>query len=108
MYGNFIKNKRKELRISQKKLAELANVTQQAVSRYENNTSEPSFTVMKRICQVFNISPEEIYTDDKECSVSAPASNDYKRKYDLLLPHQRNAVNMLIESFYEENKRNIQ
>ena len=54
--GLFIKERRQILNISQFDLANLLNITTQAISRWENGLSYPSIDTLKIISQYFNIS----------------------------------------------------
>lgn len=51
-----LKELRKEKHITQKKLAELINLTDSAVSKYETDRSEIPLDTVNKICAIFNVS----------------------------------------------------
>lgn len=58
--GQNVKNLRVKNGLTQKDLAEKLNVTPQAVSRWENDTVEPSIDTIKEMSILFNVSVNEI------------------------------------------------
>lgn len=63
---------RKEKRLSQLKLAELMNVSRQAVSRWEVGAATPSIENLKYLSGLYGVSMEYLL-DDSEDSPAAPA-----------------------------------
>lgn len=59
MYGDKIKQLRKENNLTQAELGEKLFVTSQAVSKWENGLSEPDLNSMKKMCELFNVSMDE-------------------------------------------------
>ena len=51
---------RKQKGLTQEELANALGVTNQAVSKWENGTSDPSTSNLIAIAKVFQISPEEL------------------------------------------------
>lgn len=62
-FGNFIKTIRKKYNLTQKQLADKYNITYQAVSKWENGKNMPDISLIKKICEDFNVSFEEIFND---------------------------------------------
>ena len=58
--GAFIAQCRKEKSLTQIQLAELLDITNQAVSKWENGTSDPSTTNLIALANLFDITPEEM------------------------------------------------
>ena len=58
--GKFISSKRKENNMSQSDLASILNVTNQAVSKWENGRGIPDIEMLKKLSEVVNINIEEI------------------------------------------------
>lgn len=58
--NNKLKYYRKANKMTQKKLAELVNVTQQAVQRWENGSREPTLQNLYDLCRILNISVDEL------------------------------------------------
>ena len=59
-YGEFLRSERLIRKISQEKLAKEIGVSQQAISLYENNISEPPIGVCERIADFYGISIDEL------------------------------------------------
>lgn len=57
--GNAIRSVRKELDISQRKLAESCGISQTSLSQIETGSKRPSQRTLKKICEVLNV-PESI------------------------------------------------
>lgn len=52
---------RTNLNISQKKLAQLANISQPHLSKIENGTIKPSYPTIIKIANALNVNPIELY-----------------------------------------------
>ncbi|MBQ8459399.1 helix-turn-helix transcriptional regulator [bacterium] len=61
IFGERLKEIRKNNRMSQSKLAELLNVDEKYISRLETGSSTPSFSMLVKISQVLNISLETLF-----------------------------------------------
>ncbi len=53
--GEIIKNRRKELRITQPHLAELANVSTNTLYKIERGQGNPSFDVLNKLAEVLGM-----------------------------------------------------
>lgn len=58
-YGEVIQHLRKSHQMTQEQLGRELNVTYQAVSKWENNLSQPDFETIRRICVLFKITLDE-------------------------------------------------
>lgn len=56
-----IKNLRKHFEISANKLSKELNISQPALSKIENNKSVPSWSLIQKICIIFNLSFSEFF-----------------------------------------------
>lgn len=56
---------RKSKNLSQEEVADKLNVTRQTVSKWETNQSTPDFDKIVPLCELFNISTEELLTGKK-------------------------------------------
>lgn len=67
MFPKRLKKLRKENRYSQEYMAEQLNVSRQSYSRYENGDSQPEFSTLIRIADIFNVSLDYLLcrTDSK-------------------------------------------
>ena len=63
-YGENLKNERVLRGISQEKLAKKIGVTQQAISLYENNQTEPTISVCVKMADFYGISIDELIGRD--------------------------------------------
>lgn len=67
MIGEKIKNKRKELNLTQEYLAKELNISRQAVSKWEKGTSEPSMENLVKLYGIFGVDIKYFKNnDDKE------------------------------------------
>ncbi len=57
---------RKEKNLSQEEVADKLNVTRQTVSKWETNQSTPDFDKIVPLCELFEISTEELLTGKKQ------------------------------------------
>lgn len=64
--GERISERRKELDISQNRLAELLGVTRQAVSKWENGTASPDINHMIMISDILNVDLEYLAFGKKQ------------------------------------------
>ena len=63
--GKFIAKLRKEKNMTQQELADMLNVTDRAVSHWENGRCLPDISLFKSICEIFNISINELISGEK-------------------------------------------
>ena len=61
-FAENLKLLRKSKNISQKQLAEKLGVDQRTVSAWETGICEPSFTMLAKICEIFNETFDGILT----------------------------------------------
>lgn len=65
--GKYISNMRKEHNMSQSELANILNVTSQAISKWENGRGIPDVEMLKRLSEVFKVNIDEILSgEDKK------------------------------------------
>ena len=74
--GTFIATKRKELGITQQKLAEQLNVSFQAVSKWENGTTVPDTLLLSQLAFVLKTSVDTIL------GYKAAPITEYEKKYE--------------------------
>lgn len=58
-YGKKIAELRKESKLTQAELGTKLNITAQAVSKWENNLSEPDIESIRKMCEIFEVSVDE-------------------------------------------------
>lgn len=62
--GKFISEKRKERKITQSELAEKLNISNRAVSKWENGNSLPDASIMVELCNILNISINDLFSGE--------------------------------------------
>ncbi len=65
MLGERLYELRRKKNLSQEEMAEKLNVSRQTISKWETNQSQPDFDKIIPLCQLFNISSEELLTGKK-------------------------------------------
>lgn len=88
--GKFILNLRKEKNMTQQELAEKLKVTDRAISNWENGKNMPDLSLFKAICDVFDITINELLSGEKL------QKDEYQEKL------EENIINTVI---YEKSKR---
>ncbi|MBQ2882449.1 MAG: helix-turn-helix transcriptional regulator [Alphaproteobacteria bacterium] len=61
-FANNLKNLRLSANVTQKQLAEKLSVDQRTISAWENGVCEPSFTMLAKLCEIFNETFNDILT----------------------------------------------
>lgn len=61
--GEMIRNKRKEVKITQQELGEILGVSSQMIAQYENNKRKPKIDTLRKICKAMNITVGELGDD---------------------------------------------
>ena len=62
--GKFIKQKRKEKKITQSELAEKLNVTDRAISKWENGICMPDSGKITELCKILNITINDLFSGE--------------------------------------------
>lgn len=62
--GKFIQEKRKEQKLTQSDLAEKLNVTDRAISKWENGNCLPDAGTMPELCKILNISINDLFSGE--------------------------------------------
>lgn len=55
MFGDRLKELRKEKKLKQEDIAEICDVASQTISNWENNITQPPFEVVKKIAEYFGV-----------------------------------------------------
>ena len=61
---------RKNKNMSQEEAAEKLNVTRQTISKWETDASTPDFDKIMPLCNLYNITPDELLTGNKSKKIS--------------------------------------
>lgn len=70
--GDFISSKRKEKKLTQAKLAEKIFVSEKTISKWENGNGIPDTNSLIKLCEVFNISLNELLAGEKMANEHNP------------------------------------
>ncbi len=62
--GEKIIEKRKKLNYSQEKLSDILGITRQTLSNWESNITSPDLRQSKKLCEIFEISMDELVGND--------------------------------------------
>lgn len=90
--GKFIAKVRKEKKLTQKQLAEKLGITDRAISKWENGKSMPDLSLLKPLCDIFDITINEL--------LSGEYIEEEKKKEKL----EENIVNAIN---YDKKRKNI-
>ncbi len=71
--GEMISSLRKEKGMTQKEVADLLFITDKAVSKWERNITCPDSSIMPKLCEILDVSPEELLN----CKISGKTKNTY-------------------------------
>ena len=63
--GNNLKSARIAKKITQKDIAKLLNIKQQAYSRYETGKIELNYYLIIHLCYIYSITPNELFDGTK-------------------------------------------
>lgn len=77
--GQIILNRRKELNMTQKQLAEKLNVTDRTISRWECGVSLPDVEMLKTVAKVLEVDITYFYEDVKEKEINYTEEYDYEK-----------------------------
>ncbi len=80
-FGAYILQRRRELGMTQKELAQRLYVTESAVSKWERGLSYPDITLLQNICSVLEITEHELLSgsEDTNYRVSEKLAEKYRR-----------------------------
>ena len=62
-FSDKLKKLRKENNLSQERLADLLEVSRQAVSKWESGSSYPDMEKLKKMCKILNCTLEDLMDD---------------------------------------------
>lgn len=97
--GYSIKAKREAKKLTQEKLAELVGVSSGYISEIENKKTIPSFALLCSICQVLNLS-----LDDLIFGTSADSIKQITLLLSQCSEHQRFVIQSMIEAMLQAEK----
>lgn len=84
-FGETLFKLRKEKNLSQEDVAEKLNVTRQTVSKWETNQSTPDFDKIVPLCELFEITTEELLTGKKAETNNTKIENQHEEVQERVL-----------------------
>ncbi len=104
--GCFIAECRKERQITQQKLADMLNITNKAVSKWETGNGLPDITLLTELAGILGVSVDEILkAEKKENSVSIVGDVNKDTTTDKIMSHNTDAViNFLVHKSIDKFK----
>lgn len=78
--GERILKLRKESHLSQEEVANKLNVSRQTISKWETGESNPDFDKIVPLCELFNVSTDELIKGTKEEKGIIDDNKEYKKK----------------------------
>ena len=103
---NNIKKLRKQLNYSQEQLGKLLNVSRNTISQYESDDREPSFKLLFKMADIFNVSIDELLGRKEKTNITDIKLTDYQQEIYNLLPFlnqiQCQAIKSMIDAFNVE------
>lgn len=64
--GKFLQELRKSRKISQEEMATILNVSRQTISNWENSKSYPDILILIKLCNIYNISLDDLLKEDEQ------------------------------------------
>lgn len=58
LFGDRLKELRKERNLTQEEISEICQVAKQTISNWENNVTQPPFDIVKRLAQYFGVTAD--------------------------------------------------
>lgn len=93
LLGSKIKELRTKYRFTQSELAELVGVTKSSIASYENDSRQPSYSVLIKLARTFNVSTDFLLL----------GKADNVLRIDNLKDDQIRIIELLIASFQQSN-----
>ncbi len=102
-----LKYYREKSNLSQAELSKKLNMSQQAISAYENGTREPDIKTIDIICNFFNITSDELLGRKISINESIPIAASTKGSIDLsdVCDEDKEAIMRFIEMAKNKNKK---
>ncbi len=98
---NKIEELRKKAGLSQKELGNILNLSQKAISRYENQTAEPDLNTIKKIATYFNVTIDYLLGTSEE-NIILITKNDLDT-----LKESADKINKIIDKLTQSNNTNL-
>lgn len=77
MLNDVLKNLRKSNHWTQEYLAEQLNVSRQTIAKYENGETTPDIFTLKRLCNLYNVSVDDVIDSNKNNKIMVKALDKF-------------------------------
>lgn len=102
--GRRIAKRRKELRLKQSEVNELADLSDKYLSNIETGKSIPSIDVLMRICEAIQTTPDNILIGSTKSVVSSEKSKIFLEKFSMLSEKNQKLVIHFMDWIAEEEQ----
>ena len=102
--GRNIKTLRIQRNMTQGELADKLNVTNKAISSWENDRTEPNMGMIEQMCRVFQCTKTELI-DGAMANTPDNMTADFVQKFSKLLPEQQDDVLQYIDFLSSKERR---
>lgn len=107
LIGSRIKELRNQYKYTQTELAEKVGVTKSTIAAYENNSRQPSYEVLIKMADVFNVSTDSLLLDRKESKIDISGLNPSQISIlESLVSYFRKSE--LLEAFYGNDQIDVE
>ncbi len=113
-FQTILKELRDKRNVTQEELASSLSVKQQTVGKWENGITVPRQPMLIKIADYFHVSVNDLIYGESNLSqppatppstpALTPQEQDLLRKYRVLTPNSRDAVNAVIDTYYSRDK----
>lgn len=113
MFSDVLRKLRKEKGLSQSALADILNMSQQAIGKWETNHATPDFDTLVQLADYFNVSTDYLLGNDKANSetnaIAAAISNNQhlKNLFQIANISTPNNINAVTNLLHDLNKIDI-
>lgn len=92
--GQRIKRLRKEKELTQEKLAELLNISTEHLSRIETGSYRPSFSLITKISEIFNVDEQTIMFGN---TINKTTDKELYDRIECLSEEKKQAVKLILD-----------
>lgn len=96
-FGEKIKKFRLEKGLTQASLANLIGSSREKIQKYENGVNEPSFEIVVRLADLFQVCIDHLLRFEWVCPLNHPETANLARKISKLTDKELQAVNRLVD-----------
>lgn len=106
--GANIKRLRRKYNLSQKEFAQIAGVTDKAVSTWETGKKDPRMGAIEKIASHFGILKSAIIEDALPSTFTvSPSEREHIEKYRAITDEHKEAVDVQLDFFYKKDTENF-